>query len=532
MNEAARDHGRPEPGTPPDGTPPDGARRDETLRDGAPRDAAPPDGTPPDGSPRRETRRGETPQDEAPAAGASHLSVTPELLLRYDRPGPRYTSYPTAVEFSPEYDEAAYRRSLEEASARKDAPLSLYVHLPFCEERCTFCGCNVIITKKRRIAAEYLDYLHREIRLVAAALSGRRNLVQYHWGGGTPTYQSPAEMRALQAVVRECFDLQPDAEVAIEVDPKVTTEEQIDTLMELGFNRLSLGVQDFTPEVQAAVNRNQTEEETRRLYAYARSTGFDSINFDLIYGLPRQTAATFARSLESTIALRPDRVAVYSFAYVPWIKGNQKTIETGDLPSPELKMELFCLAREAFLTAGYRPVGMDHFALPGDELSLAIEKRTLHRNFMGYTVKQAPDMIGVGVSAIGDVDGAYAQNVKKLSEYYPAIEAGRFPIDRGYRLSADDRIRRHVITQIMCNFHLEKADVERRFEIEFDRYFAPEMEELAAADGPASHGFLTLTPEAIHLEPLGRLFVRNVAMVFDVYLRRRQAGRPVFSRTV
>ncbi|MDM7916804.1 MAG: oxygen-independent coproporphyrinogen III oxidase, partial [Candidatus Eisenbacteria bacterium] len=343
------------------------------------------------------------------------------------------------------------------------------MRLPFCEERCTFCGCNVIITKKRRISAEYLGYLHREIRLVAEALRGRRKVVQYHWGGGTPTYQSPAEMRALQGVVRECFEIQPDAEVAIEVDPKVTTNEQIDTLLDLGFNRLSLGVQDFTPEVQAAVNRNQTEEETRRLYEYARSVGFHSINFDLIYGLPRQTPPTFACNLETVIAMRPDRVAVYSFAYVPWIKGNQKTIDTAELPSPELKMELFCLAREAFLAAGYRPVGMDHFALPADELSLAIEKRTLHRNFMGYTVKQAPDMIGLGVSSIGDVSGAYAQNVKKLSQYYPALDAGRFPIERGYRLSPDDLIRRYVITQIMCNFYLEKSAAEERFAIDFDR---------------------------------------------------------------
>ena len=356
------------------------------------------------------------------------IEVTPELLLRYDRPGPRYTSYPTAVEFHEEYDGLAYRRSLAQAAERGDEPLSLYLHLPFCEERCTFCGCTAIITRKREVAAGYLAYLHREIRLVAEALEGRRRVVQYHWGGGTPTYHSPAEMRALQAVVRENFDLAPDAEIAIEIDPKVTTPEQIDTLHELGFNRLSIGVQDFTPEVQAAAHRNQTEAETRVIYEHARRAGFTSINIDLIYGLPRQTLPTFQRSLESVIEMRPDRLAVYSFAYVPWLKGNQKSILPEDLPAPQLKVEIFCLARAMLLAAGYRPVGMDHFALPGDELSRAIEERTLHRNFMGYTVKHAPDMIGCGVSAIGDVAGAYAQNVKKLAEYYEALDAGRFPV--------------------------------------------------------------------------------------------------------
>ncbi len=458
--------------------------------------------------------------------------VTPELLLKHDRPGPRYTSYPTAVEFSESYGEAAYRTSLLEAAGRRDEPLSLYLHIPFCKERCTFCGCNVIITKKHEVASEYLTYLHREIRAVAQILDGRRKVVQYHWGGGTPTYLNTAEMRALQAVVRECFDLQPDAEVAIEVDPKVTTLEQIDTLLEMGFNRLSMGVQDFTPEVQVAVNRNQTEAETRVLYEYARKAGFGSINFDFIYGLPLQTVPTFRRSLETAIGMRPERVAIYSFAHVPWIKGNQKTIDPSDLPSPEVKMELFCLARQSFLDAGYRAVGMDHFALPEDELSRAVENRTLHRNFMGYTVKTAPDMIGFGVSSIGDVSGAYAQNTKKLSVYYRDLEAGRLPVERGYRLSDDDQVRRFVITRIMCNAHLDTRAVEERFGIDFGRYFATEIDELRAPGGLVEQGFLSVEPDALDLQPLGRLFVRNVAMVFDRYLRDKKTDKPVFSRTV
>ncbi|MCC7143185.1 MAG: oxygen-independent coproporphyrinogen III oxidase [Candidatus Eisenbacteria bacterium] len=460
------------------------------------------------------------------------LRVTPELLKKYDRPGPRYTSYPTAVEFNEGYNHDLYLASLEEAATRVNDPLSLYIHLPFCEERCSFCGCHVIITKKRGIAQEYLGYLHREIREVARLLGARNKVVQYHWGGGTPTYQSPEEMRALHAVVAEHFDIQPGAEVAIEVDPRVTTREQVDLLRELGWNRLSMGVQDFTPDVQEAINRHQTEDETRALYTYARSVGFGSINLDLIYGLPLQSQEAFRHTLAVTLELRPDRVALYSYAYVPWIKGNQKKLDVEQLPDAEAKMELFCLAREEFLKAGYRPVGMDHFALPEDELSTAIESRTLHRNFMGYTVKNAPDMIGVGVSAIGDVSSCYAQNAKKLSVYYQEIDGGRLPVERGYRLSADDLLRRHVITQLMCNFYLDLPAVERRFGVNFAEYFARELAELQQADGPVDHGFLSVQPTSLEVLPLGRLFVRNLAMVFDRYMREKEANKQVFSRTV
>lgn len=460
------------------------------------------------------------------------LRVTPELLKKYDRPGPRYTSYPTAVEFHEAYNHDAYAQSLEDAAVRGNEPLSLYIHLPFCEERCSFCGCHVIITKKRDISAEYLTYLHREIRDVAKRLRGRRKVVQYHWGGGTPTYLAPQEMRELHAIVAENFEIQPGAEVAIEVDPRVTTHEQIDLLRELGWNRLSMGVQDFTPAVQEAINRHQTEAETRALYRYCREVGFTSINLDLIYGLPLQSLEAFTHSLDVTLELRPDRVALYSYAYVPWIKGNQKKLDVEQLPSPDEKMELFCLARDRFLQAGYTAVGMDHFALPEDELSTAIASRTLHRNFMGYTVKTAPDMIGVGVSAIGDVSGSYAQNAKKLSVYYQELDAGRLPVERGYRLSDDDLARRYVITQLMCNFYLDKRTVEQRFGLRFDEYFARELSELARPDGPVDHQFVRLGAREIEVLPMGRLFVRNVAMEFDRYLREKDGSKPVFSRTV
>jgi oxygen-independent coproporphyrinogen-3 oxidase len=453
------------------------------------------------------------------------------LLRQYDRPGPRYTSYPTAVEFNDSFDDAAYRGRLEAAAGAIDEPLSLYTHLPFCEQRCSYCGCMVIITQKREVAVRYLDYLEREIAMLAEALGTRRRIVQHHWGGGTPTYLEPAQMQRLHETVARYFEFDPDAEKAIEIDPRVTTREQLDLLRALGFNRLSMGVQDFTPEVQEAIHRRQSEQATRDLYAYARAVGFDSINVDLIYGLPNQRLDTFRRTLESVVGMRPDRIAVYSYAHVPWLRPHQKAIDMAALPDAGLKFELFGAAVERFLAGGYAAIGMDHFALPGDELAQAASERRLHRNFMGYTTRPASDMFGTGVSAIGDVRGAFAQNMKKLPPYYAAIDAGRFPIERGYALSADDLLRRHVINELMCNFHLERATVERRFGIDFGRYFEPELAELSAGRGPVADGFLSIGPDALDVTARGRLFVRNICMTFDRYLPAH-AGRPVFSRTI
>ena len=472
------------------------------------------------------TARPRGPGDPATRA----FDVTVDLLSRYDRPGPRYTSYPTAVEFHERFDEAAYRERLADAARAPDDPLSLYLHLPFCEERCSFCGCMVIITKKREVATRYLDYLHRELALLAGALDGRRRVVQYHWGGGTPTYLAPAQMAALHDVVTRHFEIQPGAEVAIEVDPRVTTVEQLELLRQMGFTRLSMGVQDFTPVVQQAVNRIQPEETTRALFDRARALGFESINIDLIYGLPLQTRDSFAKVVDTIADMRPDRVAVYSFAHVPWIRGNQKKIDAADIPVGERKIELFVEAMTRFLAAGYVQIGMDHFALPGDELARASAAGVLHRNFMGYTTKPATDMVGAGVSAIGDVRGAFAQNVKKLSTYYEALDAGRFPIERGYRLDADDRLRRAVITELMCNFRVRREEIERRFDLAFVPYFSRELDELSA--GPAADGFVTIGDSGLEVTPRGRLFVRNVAMVFDRHLREKSTERPVFSRTI
>ncbi|MFN0150297.1 MAG: oxygen-independent coproporphyrinogen III oxidase [bacterium] len=460
----------------------------------------------------------------------SRAQVTAELLARYDRPGPRYTSYPTAVEFNTGFTPARYLEKLDEASHRPEEPLSLYIHIPFCEERCTFCGCNVIITQKAGVADRYLDSLIAEIRLVASRLGPRRRVMQYHWGGGTPTYLSPAQIERLHAAVVSEFTIDPNAEVAIEVDPRVTSREQIDLLKRLGWNRLSMGVQDFTPAVQEAVNRNQTLDETRDIFLYSRGLGFESINVDLIYGLPLQTEESFARSVDAVIALQPDRVACYSFALVPWIKSNQRSIDESFLPDRETKFALFGIALERFLAAGYHQIGMDHFARAQDEMARAVSERRLKRNFMGYTVLPATDMIGFGVSAIGEVRGAFAQNTKKLSEYYAALAAGTPPIERGYELQGDDALRRAVISEIMCNFAVEMGEIDAAFGIQFGEYFATEIAELRA--GPVASGFVEIDDNRVHVTELGRLFVRNIAMPFDRHLRANRDEKQVFSRTV
>ena len=462
----------------------------------------------------------------------SAVDVTLDLLRRYDRPGPRYTSYPTAVEFTPAFSEQNYRAKLGEADRHADEPISLYVHLPFCEERCHYCGCNVVITRKREVAAKYLTYLFREIDLLAAHLPHRRDLAQCHWGGGTPTYLSVEQMGELHRRIRRHFHVLPDAETAIEIDPRVTSQTQLMQLSRMGFNRISIGVQDFNPEVQAAVNRHQTETETRRLFGWCRELGFGSINVDLIYGLPLQTADRYRHNIDTVLDLRPDRLAVYSYAHVPWIKAHQKRIDAEDLPVPEEKLRLFSITREMLLDAGYAQIGMDHFALPGDEMVTAMREHRLHRNFMGYTVKSGSDMIGTGISAIGDIRGSYAQNARKLSNYYKALDAARFPIRRGYLLHRDDRIRREVITRLMCNFHVDIADVEQASGIHFRRYFADELRQLEAPGGPVAHGFLEIDRERLAVLDPGRLFVRNIAMVFDAYLESKDPEASIFSRTI
>jgi oxygen-independent coproporphyrinogen-3 oxidase len=466
-----------------------------------------------------------------PVIPAPPRGDTASLIRQYDRPGPRYTSYPTAVEFSGAFDEAAYRARLRMAAVADRDPVSLYVHLPFCAERCTYCGCTMIAAKSAGLAARYLDYIDREVALLSEHLGTRRRVVQHPGGGGTPTFLDVGQIARLHDTIARHFEIDPQAEVAIEIDPRVTTHEQLVLLRALGFNRLSMGVQDFTPEVQEAIGRRQSAAATRELYGFAREIGFDSINLDLVYGLPRQTLNSFTKTLASIVGMQPDRVAVYSYAHVPWLRPHQKLIDAADLPGAALKFELIGAAVDAFGGAGYVPIGMDHFARPDDDLAVAARELRLHRNFMGYTTRPAADMLGLGLSAIGDVRGAFAQNHRKLSGYYAALDAGRFPVERGYVLDADDLVRRHVITQLMCNFRVDLRTVEQTFGIDFSSYFAPELQALERAGGPADDGFVEISSEALEVLPAGRLFVRTICMTFDRYLASHR-GTQTFSRTI
>ncbi len=452
------------------------------------------------------------------------------LIEKHDRPGPRYTSYPTAVEFS-DLEPRVYEEHLAAADALGDAPLSLYVHLPFCEERCLFCGCHVIITKHHQKAEPYLELLAREIALVARKTPRRRKFAQLHLGGGTPTYHPPEGLRFLASAILKHYTPLAGAELAAEVDPRVTTTEHIDTLADLGFNRVSMGVQDFAPDVQKRVNRVQTPAQTKAVVDRARARGFSGINVDLIYGLPLQSPKTFEETVERVIEMGVDRVACYSFAFVPWIRGHQKKLDESELPSKQRKMELFAIAREKLLGAGYQSIGMDHFAKPEDELSRAKREGRLRRNFQGYAVIPGDDVLGFGISAIGDVRGGMFQNEKKLSCYRDLVQAERLPVARGVLRSRDDEMRADVIHRLMCNFVIDVGAVESRWGVDFKEYFASDLELLAPYQ---EEGLVLLGGESIRATPAGELFVRNLAMCFDRYMREKHAAeeKPVFSRTV
>jgi oxygen-independent coproporphyrinogen-3 oxidase len=456
--------------------------------------------------------------------------VPVELLRRYNVQGPRYTSYPTAPMWRQELTPAEYGAILREsAEAEEPAPLSLYVHLPFCEKLCYFCGCTVVITGSRHVPeSEYLDVVEREIDWVAERAGARgRQTVQLHWGGGTPTYFPPALLERLARRLFDRFAFAPDAEIGIEVDPRVTTPQQLETLARLGFNRLSMGVQDFDPRVQAAINRIQPETETRRLVEQARALGFTSLNIDLIYGLPYQTPESFSATIDRVLDIGPDRLAVYSYANVPWMKKHQSLLEP-HLPPERVKFEIFRTALARFTDAGFEYIGMDHFARPSDELARARRDRTLHRNFQGYTTKAGTDLIGFGMSAIGSVGEHYVQNRRELPAYRQSVAEGGAASFRGIRLTAEDRLRRAVIGNLLCHGVVVKAEIERRFGIGFDEHFGDALEKLEAG---AADGLVVLTREEIRATELGRVFLRNLAMPFDAYLEAAPE-RPVYSRTL
>ena len=454
--------------------------------------------------------------------------ISPEFLALYNRPGPRYTSYPTAPVWRDDFRLDDLDRAYEQAEAAR-TPVSLYMHLPFCESLCLFCACNVVITKDHSVTPPYLTTLKREIEHLSQRVSRSRHVAQFHWGGGTPTYLTPPEMEDLFGFTAENFSFAPDAEIGIEVDPRVTSVQHLETLRRLGFNRLSMGIQDFDPEVQRAVKRVQPLKMTAELIAHSRALGFESINVDLIYGLPYQTADRFARTVDEVLALGPDRIALFSYAHVPWIRKQQGSL-AASLPEGMEKFRIFCAAIEKFLRNGYQYIGMDHFAKPDDELAVAQRQRTLHRNFQGYTTKAGADLYGMGVSAISAIGSAYAQNYRELSRYTEAVERRGTATMRGYRLSEDDRLRRALITRLLCHAVICRSEISREFGIDFDDYFAPELTRL--------HPFLEdrlieLSSDEIRVTFLGRIFIRNLAMIFDPYLEKQHlAEQPLFSKTL
>ena len=456
------------------------------------------------------------------------LSIGEEFLAKYNRPGPRYTSYPTAPVWNDSFGPDDLERVFEEAESAK-SPVSLYMHIPFCESLCLFCACNVVIQKNKEVAPPYLDVLKRETQRISRSISKDRPVVQFHWGGGTPTYLSPTQIEDLFEFTREHFRFAPDSEIGIEVDPRVTSREHLETLRRLGFNRLSMGIQDFHAEVQQAVHRIQPFEMTRDLILAARELGFDSINVDLIYGLPYQTAASFAHTVDQIIGLSPDRIALFSYAHVPWLKKQQGSF-VGHLPEGMTKFEIFRTGLLKFVEAGYLYIGMDHFAKPGDELAISQQNRTLHRNFQGYTTKAGADLYGMGITAISGIQSAYAQNHRDIPSWQKAVAQRGLATMRGYKLSDEDRLRRAVISRLLCHTVVVKDEISREFGIDFDEYFA---EELQRFEPFREDGLVLLERGEIGATWLGRIFIRNLAMIFDPYLEKQQlATKPLFSKTL
>ena len=444
---------------------------------------------------------------------------SPELLRQLDINGPRYTSYPTADRFHDGFDAAAYAATLAARAGasrhRSAAPLSVYVHIPFCESVCYYCACNKVITKHHERAAEYLEALDLEIEMNRVALGSAQALSQLHFGGGTPTYLSDAELGRLMASLRRAFEFLPEAELSIEVDPRTVDAGRLATLRQLGFNRISFGVQDFDPAVQKAVHREQSESMVRALVEHARSLGFASINTDLIFGLPKQTPESFARTVRSIVALRPDRIALYAYAHLPSRFKPQRRILGADLPLAAARVQMLQGAIEGFLGDSYRYIGMDHFALPGDALAVAQTQGKLHRNFQGYTTQPDSDLIGLGVSAIGGVGASYAQNAKTLPEYYSALRAGKFAVVRGIALNAEDLLRRDVIMALMCQGRVDFAAIEANHAVSFASHFAPELARLARY---VEMGLVKVQAGSIEVTATGWFFVRVLAMAFDAAL--------------
>ncbi|HET7656580.1 MAG TPA: oxygen-independent coproporphyrinogen III oxidase [Luteimonas sp.] len=456
-----------------------------------------------------------------------------DLLRRYDRPGPRYTSYPTAPQFHAGFGEEQLRAA---AAASNGDPiprrLSLYVHVPFCMSPCFYCGCNRIITRDLARGETYLVRLYREIALAAELFDRDREVIQLHLGGGTPNFLSPPQLRELVDTLRSHFRFSdsPTRDLSIELDPRFTNPADIAELAKIGFNRASFGVQDFDPEVQQAVNRIQSVEETRAVVDACRASGFRSVNIDLIYGLPKQTPEGFGKTLDTVLEMRPDRLAVYSYAHLPNLFKPQKQINAADLPDPATKLSLLQLAIEKLTAAGYVFIGMDHFALPDDDLAQAQQRGSLHRNFMGYTTHADSDLLGLGVSAISHIGDSFSQNPRDLPSWQIALDEGRLPVFRGMRLEEDDVLRAELIQSLMCQGVIPVAALERRYGIDFAEYFADALDQLHPL---VADGLVKIEPDRIAATTQGRLLLRNIAMCFDRYLTPPQEGvAPRFSRAI
>ncbi len=461
--------------------------------------------------------------DTKVAMRSDNLEISEELIRRFDSLGPRYTSYPTADRFHAGFNALSYIRYLEQRSQNPDRPpLSLYIHIPFCASLCYYCACNKVITKDRSKSAIYLSYVEKELQLVKQYLTAPEIVSQLHLGGGTPTFLSEDEMRQLMAMLRSHFTFSEDAEISIEIDPRTVTTEYLKLLAELGFNRTSLGVQDFDEQVQIAVHRIQPFEMVEKCIKESRAAGFQSINFDLIYGLPKQDLTSFSRTLDQVIELSPARIALYNYAHLPTRFKPQRRINEIDLPSAEQRLQIFLMSIRRLLDAGYVYIGLDHFAKPDDSLALAVKDKSLHRNFQGYTTRADCDLVALGLSSIGKIGASYSQNFRTLDEYYAALDKGVLPVEKGFDLSADDLMRREIIMDVMCSSTLDMPEIEAKHQINFREYFASELDRLQPY---TAEELISIDDNSVQVNSKGRMFVRAFSMVFDQYLSKQTEAK-------
>ena len=450
-------------------------------------------------------------------------------IKKYDKPGPRYTSYPTAPHFNEGFTYENYLDEVIKTNYGAGLPdLSLYFHLPFCDTLCYFCGCNMIITRNRDRVKEYIRYLKKEIDMIRTYILPDRKVTQLHWGGGTPTHLRPEEIDEVASYIKSSFDFKDDSENGCEIDPRDLTREHLEALRRNGFNRISMGVQDFNDKVQKAVNRIQPEDITRQTVKWVRELGFNSINLDLMYGLPFQTIDSFSDTVDKIIDISPDRIAVFNYAHVPWVKKHMALIHPEDLPHPEVKLEILKMTIEKLTSAGYVFIGMDHFAKPDDELAIALKEKKLYRNFQGYSTHAGSDLYAMGITAISQLQNVYAQNFKTEREYFDSIDNEKLPVAKGYRLSDDDILRRDVIMKLMCNFELDFSAIEKQFNINFKEYFAWGLNNLKEMQ---KDELLLLDDKKIEVTQMGKLLIRNIAMNFDGYIERKE-DTAKYSRTV